>query len=64
VRGEEQPLPLTLRKEIFRTLVAAQLELPDDLRPRQQVAGRFAVTPEQVYRIELEGTAACWPPLD
>jgi hypothetical protein len=64
VSGDDRPLPLAMRREIFRALVAAQLAAIDDLRPRREVAERFAVAEEQVYWIELEGTSACWPPLD
>jgi hypothetical protein len=51
------------RKAIFLALVRAQ-DTMSVARSRKAVAADFGIAEEQVRRIEEEGLAAGWPPLD
>lgn len=58
---KEQRLTEPRRKEIFLALLQTALVSVDS---RELVAQRFAISEEHLARIEREGIAACWPPLD
>src|SRR5262245_47770612 len=51
------------RKAIFLALVEAQDGGMDAARSREVIAERFAISQQQVKRIEAEGIDAEWPPL-
>src|SRR5262249_20138984 len=56
-------IPQSERKAVFLALVQAQDGGMDAARSREDVAGRFSVSQEQVKRIEKEGIEAERPPL-
>lgn len=58
------PLPEDVRKEVFATLVRVQDDGLSVKESRVNVAGRFALTADQVERVEREGLDKKWPPLD
>ena len=60
----EQQLSEDRRKEIFLSLVDAQDREIDVAQSRRLVAQRFDVSESQVRRIEREGLARKWPPLE
>lgn len=72
ITKKPQSLPEARRREVFLALVLekrkglqlALLNLEDAARGREAVARRYAVSEEQLARIEREGMTACWPPLD
>lgn len=51
------------RRDIFLALVQAQDEM-GVARSRKTIADRFGIAEAQLRRIEEEGLAAGWPPLD
>jgi len=51
------------RKAVFLALVQAQDGGMDAAKSREDVAGRFSLSQEQVKKIEKEGIEAEWPPL-
>ena len=52
------------RKAIFRELVLAQDNGLAVAHSRQEVAGRYGLSEQQVLAVEQEGVEAQWPPLD
>ena len=59
----EEVLPEARRMEIFLALVETQDQDVGVARSRQMVATRFAISEDQVRRIEQEGLDHEWPPL-
>jgi hypothetical protein len=59
----DNPLTQEQRMEIFLALVEAQDERMTVEQSRQAVARRFAISEQQVRRIEREGLDGNWPPL-
>lgn len=62
--AQTESLPEDLRKEAFATLVRVQDDGVSVKESRAAVAGRFALTAEQVEQVEREGLDKKWPPLD
>jgi hypothetical protein len=60
---QEASLPEPRRKRIFLALVAAQDEGASVEKSRKIIADRFAVSEDQVRRIEEEGLEGDWLPL-
>jgi len=56
--------PEDRRRAVFAALVAAQDGGLGVAASRKQVAAAHGLTPRQVEKIEREGLAAQWPPLD
>jgi hypothetical protein len=59
-----QELPLELRREVFRALVAAQDGGLGPAESCKAVAAAFGVDEGQVRAISDEGVDKQWPPLD
>jgi len=59
----DKKLSQSERKAVFLALVQAQDGGLDAAKSREDVAGRFSLSQEQVKRIEKEGIDAEWPPL-
>jgi hypothetical protein len=57
-------LPLSTRMEVFRALVEAEDQGLAPVQAREEVAGQFHITPEQVKTISDEGVDKNWPPLE
>jgi hypothetical protein len=57
-------LPVAKRREIFRALVEAQDRRMSVALSREKVAKKFRLSPDALRRIEEEGLALKWPPLD
>lgn len=57
-------LTLSQRKQIFRDLVARQDEGDNVSKSYQQIIKLHSISEEQLRRIEEEGIANEWPPLD
>jgi hypothetical protein len=60
----DDAIPLEQRQTIFRAVVESQDGGTGVAASRAEAARRFAVTEEQVKKIEQEGLANQWPPLD
>lgn len=52
------------RQAVFLALVEAQDSGMATARSREVIAGQFAISQEQVRKIEREGIDSGWPPLD
>jgi hypothetical protein len=59
----DERLSQTEREAVFLALVEAQDGGMTPARSRESIAERFAVSQEQVRRIEREGIDGGWPPL-
>jgi hypothetical protein len=57
-------LTLSQRKQIFLDLVSRQDSGDDVQRSYQQVTKQHSISDDQLRRIEEEGIANEWPPLD
>jgi hypothetical protein len=56
-------LPEPRRKEIFRALVEAQDRGVSVAESRKLIAEQFAVSEDEVKRVERQGLDERWPPL-
>jgi hypothetical protein len=59
-----EPLPEERRREVFAALVAAQDGGLSVVASREKVAGEQGISLEDLQKIEKEGLAHQWPPLD
>lgn len=59
-----QPIPENTRKAIFKELVEVEDGGASPAQAREEIAGKFQVSTEDVREIANEGVDKTWPPLE